>query len=133
MKLSKPEDMDAMGEPGEEQPEAVEEVGEGSSVTVEAFGTEMSVADAARSVVKAVEKPEMYGLASGGEVDALRERVVEQSELIEEQKTAIAELAEAVEILSARQAELGETGTERTVSLDVDRLDGIYDPSEEFR
>lgn len=136
MQLSKPEDMDEMGEPGEEQAEAVEKSGPGgsarSSATVTAFGEEMSVAGAVRSLVDALEKPEAYGLASVDEVGTLRERVEEQEETIEEQREAIAELAEAVEILSETQAEIGETGAGATVSLDGDRLSGIYDPTEEF-
>jgi hypothetical protein len=132
MKLSKPEDMDEMGEPSEEQSEAVENRAPSASETVEVFGTEMPVANAVRSLADTVENPVRYGLANVEEVGALRERVEEQEQMIEEQKEAIAELAEAVEILSQTQAEIGETGSGATVALDADRLGGIYDPTEEF-
>ena len=123
MKLSKPEEMDEMGEPGEEQPEPPE-----SGVqTVELFGDEMEIGAAVELIGDMVGQPSAFGIAEEETVRDLQERV-------EQQERAIAELAEAVEILAQNQGKMAhdDEGADPTVALEADRLDGIYDPTQEF-
>lgn len=126
MKLSKPEDMDEIEEQAEEQsgdvdPQTAAEMAEaessGDGRTVEVFGSEVGLIEAVGLIGDVVEDPDAFGMATDAEVRNLREKV-------ESQREAIAELLEAVEILSENQG--------GSVALETDRLSGIYDPSQEF-
>ena len=123
MKLSKPEDMDELDEPLE--PETTTEPGEVR--TVEAFGEEMVLEAAVQVIAEMVEKPDDFGIATTAEMRELRET-------IEQQRLAIAELADAFEKLAANQGQIAHDDPEApaTVRLDSKPLTGIYDPTEEF-
>ena len=120
MKLSKPEEMDEFEEPAEEQ--STED-----AVTVEVFEDEMEIGAAVELMGSMLERPEEFGIATESDVIGL-------NELIEEQREAIAELAEAVEILSQNQGQMAhdDENAGPSVLLDSERLSGIYDPTEEF-
>jgi len=120
MKLSKPEDMDEMEETSGKQAKAVK------SGMVRLFDEVMAVSEAVGLLGDVVEEPGSYGIAESENVEKLRERV-------EQQEKAIAELADAVEILAQNQGAMMEQdeGAGPSVFLESDRLDGIYDPVEE--
>jgi len=133
MKLSKPEDMDEIEEQAEEQNEDVDpttaaEMAAGGDViegrggrTVELFGDEIEIGEAVEVIAGMVEEPGHFGMATDADVLELREKVAKQEK-------AIAELADAVEILAENQ---GAGGTP-SVALDPKPLAGIYDPTREF-
>jgi len=113
MKLSKPEDMDEIEEPAEEQN----------------GGSDGDSGPPNTSVLleEVLEQPAQFGFAVEGTVADLAERV-------EQQQEAIAELAHAVELLASNQGEMAHNDPEAppSVRLDSGPLSGIYDPTEEF-
>lgn len=113
MKLSKPEEMDEIEEPAEEQ--------NGDS------GGDSGPPDTSLLLEEVLDQPDQFGLASEETVRDLRDRV-------EQQEEAIAELAHAVELLASTQGELVHSDPEAspTVALDSGPLSGIYDPTVEF-
>jgi len=133
MKLSKPEEMDEFGEQAEEQsggvdPSKAAEMAAGNGEiegrggrTVELFGDEIEIGEAVEVIAEMVEEPEHFGMATDADVRDLREKVAQQEK-------AIAELADAVEILAENQ---GDGGTP-SMMLDPEPLTGIYDPTQEF-
>jgi len=130
MKLSKPEDMDEIEEQAEEQsgdvdPETAAEMAEadssGDGRTVEVFGSSVGLIEAVELIGDVVEEPDAFGMATDADVRDLREKVAQQEK-------AIAELADAVEILAENQ---GDGGTP-SMMLDPEPLTGIYDPTQEF-
>jgi len=137
MKLSKPEDMDEFGEQTENQSSDVDPTtaaemaaGDGEiegrgSRTVEAFGDEIEIGEAVEVIAGMVEEPGHFGMATDADVIELREKVAQQEK-------AIAELAEAVEILAENQAGIVDASEGATVALDPEPLTGIYDPTQEF-
>jgi len=122
MKLSKPEEMDEIDVETVEQSDDSEQ-----TETVMAFGDEIALAEAVEVIAGMVEKPEHFGMATDSEVRELRET-------IEQQRLAIAELADAFEILAGNQGQIAFDDPEAppTVRLDSKPLTGIYDPTEEF-
>jgi len=122
--------MDEIEEQAEEQsgdvdPETAAEMAEadssGDGRTVEVFGSSVGLIEAVELIGDVVEEPDAFGMATDADVRELRETV-------EKQREAIAELADAVEILAENQG----AGGSPSLVLDPEPLTGIYDPTQEF-
>ena len=126
MKFKKPEDVtdgpdwkknaDSHGASGDDEPE-----------TVKFIDDEIPLTEAVQLAGEMLKAPEAFGMATGSEVRELRET-------IEQQRLAIAELADAFEKLAGNQGQIAYDDPEAppTVRLDSKPLTGIYDPTEEF-
>ena len=126
MEFKKPEDVtdgpdwrknaDSDGASGADEPE-----------TVKFIDDEIPLTEAVQLAGEMLKAPEAFGMASGSEVRELRETV-------EQQREAIAELADAVEVLAANQGEIAfsDPDAQPTVVLESEPLRGIYDPTQEF-
>lgn len=126
MEFKKPEDVtdgpdwkknaDSDGDSGADEPE-----------TVKFIDDEIPLNEAVRLSGEMLKSPEAFGMASGSEVRELRETV-------EQQRKAIAELADAIEVLASTQGQIvtggGDSGP--SVVLESEPLRGIYDPIGEF-
>lgn len=83
------------------------------------------------------EAVEMLDGKTGESVESIFREMGRLERKIESQREAIAELVEAIEMLSDQQgdilSEVSGTQVEKTVDLEDEKLSGIYDPTEEFR
>ena len=84
--------------------------------TVEFFEEERPLPEAVQLMAQKLDEPGSFGLVSEGDLRSVKE----ENDRLREKVT---ELAEAVEILAARQAELNDLEVEATVELDSDVFD----------
>lgn len=96
--------------------------------TVQFMDESMEMPMAVQEMAFILDRPSEFGIASESQLQELRDEAERYRNLAVQQREALAELAEAVDMLSAKLA--SETG--EYVAMDAEPLEGIYDPSGEF-
>jgi hypothetical protein len=128
MKLSKPEEMDGFEETSPDQPEnnpASNSRGSGNNQNVDTVAGKMDVGAAVELHDDMLSNPNQFGISS-------MENVRELRDVIEEQRQAIVELVDTVELLAKRQGTDVLGGDAPSVRFDYENLSGIQDPVKEF-
>lgn len=96
--------------------------------TVQFMDSNMEMPMAVQEMAFILDRPSEFGIASESQLQELRDEAERYRNLALQQREVVAELAEAVDMMSEQLAEAGVGG----VALDADVMEGIYDPTREF-
>lgn len=100
MKLSKPGDIEETEEPGEQPSGDRGDVIEPGDVMIQTSEGEMPLPEVVEQNAEMLDQADDPELAAHGEVQNVAEELVEMRQMVEQQRGLIAELLEAVEVLS---------------------------------
>ena len=111
------------GDNGEQTEQTSTEVVSPDLPKVEIGGDEMHFEQAVDVMAKMVDNPEAFDIASGSQIR-------EANNDLHELRKAVAEVADAVEMLSEVQADVVGGDAPATVSLSDEKMGAVYDPTD---